>query len=109
MILLGPKNYVETTVRVEDAAGNLAPVQEGSARYVVTDPNVLTPLVTGNNPFTVSVDWKAPGISDGKFQVDADLGDGIELLEGLIESFTCTPGKATAIVGAGFGEVKTRE
>lgn len=115
MIQLGPRQYVEGDFEFVDDAGNLAQVEEGSFKYLTKDvglefaetSEVVTVAVTGSNPFHVTVDYKAAGATAGKPVADADLGAGVEPVEGNTEDFTCTPAKASQVRGS-FGEVKTR-
>lgn len=115
MIQLGPKQYVEGTFEVIDAAGNLAPVEEGSAQYLIEEvgaPGVPSPAFTvaieGSNPFKVTVEWAAPGAGSGEFSADADLGQDVEPIRSTKEDFTGTPAKASSIRSS-FGPVQTRE
>lgn len=93
---LTDSQFVEGTITIVNKKGNPAPVQDGSATLISSDPSAVEVTLTGSNPYAVKFTAKAGGASRVTFSADADLGDGVRLIEGF-EDVTVTAGGATGL------------
>lgn len=96
MTPLTDSQFVDGTITIVNKKGNPAPVQDGSATLVSSDPAVVDVTLTGSNPYVVKFTALAGGAARVTFSADADLGDGVTLIEGF-EDVTVTAGGATGI------------
>jgi len=89
MVTLKDNQKVPLSISAVDAKGNAAPVQDGSVVFTSSDPALLTvgpdPDDAGNQLKAVATAVGPLGAAQVTVTADADLGDGVTTLTGLVD------------------------